>query len=205
MKNDMKTVVIYFKGDVDDVEEIKRVVDHHLDYIVGDPSVDGYFSSVFDANAYETEHYDEKQFAVLRSVINDIMASEPDDIDEYSTLGQFYADIHNLNQTLSDVEEMIAAHKNKHDIQFVSYDGETPNLCGGSLTLMIDGETVKFPKHLLISTGCASFDDDGNDEITSGPWTINESEIPDQYKSLKEEIETIVNENVPWGCCGGCL
>ena len=80
MKNDMKTVVIYFKGDVDDVEEIKRVVDHHLDYIVGDPSVDGYFSSVFDANAYQTEHYDEKQFPVLRPALTDIMASEPADI-----------------------------------------------------------------------------------------------------------------------------
>lgn len=111
-----KTVGVFFKGDVDDIEEIKRVVDHHLDYIVGDSSYDGYFSSVFQANAYDTECYDEKQFAVLRSVINDIMATEPYDIDEYSTLGQFYADIHNLNQTLSDVEELIKTRKDRCDI-----------------------------------------------------------------------------------------
>ena len=110
MKN-KKTVGVFFKGDVDDLDEIKRVVDHHLDYIVGDPSYDGFFSSVFQANAYDTECYDEKQFAVLRSVINDIMATELEDIEEESTLGQFYADIHNLNQTLSDVEELIDAHK----------------------------------------------------------------------------------------------
>ena len=111
MKNE-KTVGVFFKGDVDDIEEIKRVVDHHLDYIVGDSSCDGYFSSVFQANAYDTECYDEKQFAVLRVVINDIMANELDDIDEYSTLGQFYADIHNLNETLSYVEDRLRRKRN---------------------------------------------------------------------------------------------
>lgn len=54
----------------------------------------------------------EKQFAVLRVVINDIMANELDDIDEYSTLGQFYADIHNLNETLSDVEDRLRRKRN---------------------------------------------------------------------------------------------
>lgn len=112
MKNENKTVAIYFKCDTDDVEEIKRVVDHHLDYIVGDPSTDWYFSSFFNANAYDAETYDEKQFAVLRFVINDIMANELGDIDEYSTLGQFYADIHNLNETLSDVEDRLRRKRN---------------------------------------------------------------------------------------------
>lgn len=35
------------------------------------------------------------------------------DKEEESTLGQFYADIHNLNQTLSDVEELIYTHKDR--------------------------------------------------------------------------------------------
>lgn len=48
----------------------------------------------------------------LRVVINDIMANELDDIDEYSTLGQFYADIHNLNETLSDVEDRLRRKRN---------------------------------------------------------------------------------------------
>jgi len=38
--------------------------------------------------------------------------------------------------------------------------------------------------------------------IITGRWAVN---VPEEYKEYKEEIEDLVNENVPRGCCGGCL
>ena len=29
--------------------------------------------------------------------------------------------------------------------------------------------------------------------------------VPNKYKEYSEEINDCMNDNVPWGCCGGCL
>lgn len=36
-------------------------------------------------------------------------------------------------------------------VEFVSYDGDFPNLCSGTLVLRIDGEKVTFPKYCMCS------------------------------------------------------
>lgn len=87
-------------------------------------------------------------------------------------------------------------------VEFISYDGDYPNLCSGTLVLKIDGEEVKFPKYCMRSGGGVWFDDDWNAYTCGGPWSI---EVPDEYKYLKQEIEDVVNENVEYGCCGGCI
>lgn len=38
-------------------------------------------------------------------------------------------------------------------VKFVSYDGEYPNLCSGTLVLNVDGKDVTFPKYCLSSCG----------------------------------------------------
>ena len=91
-------------------------------------------------------------------------------------------------------------------IEFVSYDGSYPNLCSGTLVLKINGEEVVFPKYCLCSGGSCGFSSDFSEEnITSGPWSIDLSEIPQQYKKYRAEILEVINDNIPWGCCGGCL
>lgn len=86
----------------------------------------------------------------------------------------------------------------KNRVEFVSYDGAYPNLCSGVLVLRIDGELVTLGKYSLRSGG-------GIDEDYvpyEGLWSVN---VPEEYEHLKAEIEDVVNANVEYGCCGGCI
>lgn len=92
-------------------------------------------------------------------------------------------------------------------IEFVSYNGEYPCLCMGELKLKIDGQIVNFGKYCLTSGGSCRFTDDSYSdfEIEEKPYEdIDLSKHP-EYEPYKKEILEVVNENVLWGCCGGCL
>ena len=86
-------------------------------------------------------------------------------------------------------------------IEFISYDGRYPNFCRGTLTLKINGKKVEF-KHCLCSGGRVWFDKNWNPHIENGEWTVD---VPEEYKEFEEEITYLVNANVPYGCCGGCI
>lgn len=90
------------------------------------------------------------------------------------------------------------------ELKFVSYDGEFPNLCLGTLILELNGEEIVFPEYCLSSGGSVWFDDDWLDHIEKGRWTIEK--FPNNFpKNLEKDAEKLVNKNVPWGCCGGCV
>lgn len=89
-------------------------------------------------------------------------------------------------------------------IEFVSYDGEFPNLCRGTLVIKVDGKEYSI-KNALISGGATWFDDDWNDYTSLGEWSVDSDELPDELKPYIDEITEVVNENVPEGCCGGCI
>jgi hypothetical protein len=89
-------------------------------------------------------------------------------------------------------------------LKFVSYDGEYPNRCSGKLILNLDGKNIEFPEYCLSSGGSVSFDNDWNENVTEGDWTI--SEFPKDFpEELKSEAERLVNDNISKGCCGGCV
>lgn len=92
----------------------------------------------------------------------------------------------------------------QHEVTFISYDGEYPNLCFGTLILNLDGKDIEFPTDCLDSGGSVWFDKDWSDHVESGPWSISDwpKDWPDSAKDLAEHC---VNENVPQGCCGGCI
>lgn len=87
-------------------------------------------------------------------------------------------------------------------VEFVSYDGAYPNLCTGQLVLKINGQVREFSRHCLQSGGTVWFDNDWNAHIENGRWSIDP---PEDLELLRKEIEECINENIPHGCCGGCV
>lgn len=86
----------------------------------------------------------------------------------------------------------------------IEYSGGYPNLCSGILAVVVDGKRWRFPDYCLSSGGSVWFDDDWNEHVEEGPWSI--SEYPEGFpKELKDAVEEAVNEQVPHGCCGGCV
>lgn len=106
-------------------------------------------------------------------------------------------------------------------VKFVSYTGKYPNLCSGVLTLEIDGETYRFGhdygwgndwetdgnyEPFWSSGGSCGFSNNYEDSYRhSGEWIINASSLPEKLRPLSAEIDAVFNDNVPQGCCGGCL
>lgn len=90
------------------------------------------------------------------------------------------------------------------DIKFISYDGKYPNLCSGELVYSADGihHSMKWG---LCSGGSVWFDDDWNENIESGEWSLNSLNFPDLSKEELAVLCDLVNANVPEGCCGGCV
>lgn len=89
-------------------------------------------------------------------------------------------------------------------VSFVSYDGAYPNLCSGTLILAVDGVSIQFPSWCLSSGGSVSFDEDWNEDVTEGEWGVSDwpEDFPDE---LKDEALSVINENIHYGCCGGCV
>ena len=107
-------------------------------------------------------------------------------------------------------------------VKFVSYDGEYPNLCSGTLMVEINGKKTSFgwtnPRWLnekkadyprfWCSGGSTGFSDDYADSyVVKGPWEMlaQEKDYPPEIWKLLPEILDLMNENVREGCCGGCL
>ena len=85
----------------------------------------------------------------------------------------------------------------------IKYGGEYPNLCSGNLTVIIDGKEWDFGE-CLESGGSVSFDDEWNEYVSEGEWSIGRypTDFPDE---LKRDVLEAVNNNIEHGCCGGCV
>jgi len=88
-------------------------------------------------------------------------------------------------------------------VEFVSYDGKWPCLCYGTLIIKVDGKTYSF-NNAMISGGQICRDAEWEMWSEQGPWKIDLEEHP-ELEQYKEEITRVVNENVEYGCCGGCI
>ncbi len=86
----------------------------------------------------------------------------------------------------------------------IKYDGAYPNLCSGTLIVIIDEKEWLFPAFCMISGGSVSFDSDWCENVSSGSWSI--SEWPEGFpEDLKTDVVEAVNDVVSQGCCGGCV
>lgn len=91
---------------------------------------------------------------------------------------------------------------NESNVKFISYSGNFPNLCNGILTLEINGNKVSFHEGSLFSKGDVFIDENHEEHIITGDWDIM---LPDSFEKYRKEIVKCINENIPHGCCGGCL
>ena len=90
-------------------------------------------------------------------------------------------------------------------IEFVKYTGKWPALCAGKLYFKVNGKEYKIKG--LVSGGEVGFKGGygGESYIKKGPWSLHDYNFPEELKPYKRLITKMVNENVEYGCCGGCL
>lgn len=110
------------------------------------------------------------------------------------------------------------------EVKFVNYSGSYPNLCSGILVLEVDGKEfsfgynsyndkikVDFPRFWTSGGGAGL--KNYTEYVEKGEWEIfnysNETdEIIDFFGKDNQPLEKFIeifNENVPYGCCGGCI
>lgn len=87
-------------------------------------------------------------------------------------------------------------------VEFVSYNGKFPNLCRGTLVIKVNGEEISLENYLVSGERCW-FDKDRVGHVERGNWRL--SQLPNDLEQYRDEILKVVNENVPHGCCGGCI
>lgn len=94
----------------------------------------------------------------------------------------------------------------KKNVVFVSYSGKDPNLCDGTLVLLINGKEYKFSSMLTKPENGVypSFWMSGGGCGYKAPWSIYASNLPEEIRQYAYEIDEVFNDNVPFGCCGGC-
>lgn len=74
-------------------------------------------------------------------------------------------------------------------------------MCHGTLIVKIDDTEVEISPWCISSGGCVAYND-GDFDIEYGAWQVD---VPDNLLEYQKEIERAMNENVPFGCCGGCI
>lgn len=97
-------------------------------------------------------------------------------------------------------------------ITFVSYTGAWPSLCAGILKLVIDGETVTFGPSTSVEKPMydrfwrsGGYTNWATKEVVERGWCVCADELPEQYRAYADEIQAVMDANIPHGCCGGCI
>lgn len=118
------------------------------------------------------------------------------------------------SELLRDIlKRKINALADPSSIEFVSYTGKYPNLCSGTLTLKIDGKIRTFGdesncdyKRFWAPGGSCDYNMTIQEcEVKKAPWKVIKRHLPDVLKSSAKKLGTVFNNNVPYGCCGGCV
>lgn len=130
---------------------------------------------------------------------------------------------------------MLVSTKNDNSgrVKFISYTGEYPNLCSGVLTLEIDGMIYKFGHEYMnrhwhddvnawvqededpenpnyesfwSSGGCVTGGSpDWDFKVETGEWQIDVDRLDPKFWDYAPEIDSVFNNHVKYGCCGGCV
>ena len=89
-------------------------------------------------------------------------------------------------------------------MKFISCDGSYPCLCYGTLKIEVDGKVYEI-ENALESGGLVWFDEEWLEHIEEGKWELDDRCLPNELLPFIDEIRNLVNKNIPYGCCGGCV
>lgn len=93
----------------------------------------------------------------------------------------------------------------KHKVDNLEYEGPTWCWCRGTLHCDIDGKHYKF-EPLWESGGTITCDDEGICHAVEGDWLLNTAYIPKNITvEMAEAVIEAMNDQIPKGCCGGCI
>lgn len=115
-----------------------------------------------------------------------------------------------------------------NNVEFISYDGEAPCLCYGTLVAKVNGNTYHFhytwadkrkdPLHegevwcpaFWVSGGHICGDYDSGLYAEQDDWELAVAEYdkeryPEEVWDNLDRLIEMFNENVSHGCCGGCI
>ena len=106
-------------------------------------------------------------------------------------------------------------------IEFIEYDGEYPCLCMGTLKVKIDGKEIIFSDSdkLIYKKNCypkfwrsgGTIKSNGSGWkmwAEKGKWELSaysNEDYPKEILDILDDLIKVFNENVPYGCCGGCI
>lgn len=107
--------------------------------------------------------------------------------------------INNGNVIITDNIQKIHQKLDGTKFEHVEYNAPAYALCGASWTIRYEN-TIIVLDHALCSGGHVSWGE--QDIIESGPWSLR---LPDFLEPYKEQLTKLANENIPQGCCGGCI
>ena len=93
------------------------------------------------------------------------------------------------------IHQKLDSTKFKH----VTYDAPAYALCGATWTIQYE-DIIIVLDHALCSGGHVSWGK--QDIIESGPWSLH---LPDFLEPYEEQLTKLANDNIPQGCCGGCI
>lgn len=76
----------------------------------------------------------------------------------------------------------------------------------GHLIVTIDDVVYDFGTNVLSSGGGICRDEEWNMWAEYGEWDIYEDSWPEGFPEIyKESVLEKINEEIPHGCCGGCI
>lgn len=112
-----------------------------------------------------------------------------------------------FEESLIELGNQLLKHLDQKPLDIkISYDGRYPCLCMGHLVVWINGTKWDFGTSALQSGGSILRNEDWDMWATSGEWNIYEDEWPEGFPEIyKEPVLKKINEEIPHGCCGGCI
>lgn len=89
-----------------DPDELRRILDHHIEYLVDMDNNKSIVTSISNVQSYDTEDKnDVSKLSMLSEILSDILITEPsdDDLNDDDNLIDLYAELHNLKTSLENV------------------------------------------------------------------------------------------------------